>query len=118
MKRVIWVVGAALLIAGCATGAPGSARNICYKAGYQPGTEAFESCWKGERDRQFAGDAGAMLVGAAAGIAANPPAPQTVIIDNRQSAAQRPRSIMCPNGAWAYGTRCVPNPDGTWSGVP
>lgn len=75
------------LLTGCATGAPGSARRICYNTGLQPGTPEFSSCWKGIRDRQFAQDfqavkgaldvaASAALINAAArGAAAYPTAP-------------------------------------------
>lgn len=45
-----------VLLSGCATGAPGSARRICYNSGLQPGTSEFSNCWKGVRDQQFAND--------------------------------------------------------------
>lgn len=117
MKRNILSALAVLVLAGCATGAPGSARNLCYKAGYQPGTEAFENCWKGERDRQFAADGGAMLIGAAAGVIASQPS-GAVYTDPARPATAPAGSIMCPNGAFVYGRRCVMNPDGTFSGAP
>lgn len=61
-----------VLLTGCATGAPGSARRICYNTGLQPGTPEFSSCWKGIRDRQFAQDfqavKGALDVAASAAL--------------------------------------------------
>lgn len=85
-----------ILLSGCATGAPGSARRICYNSGLQPGTPEFSSCWKGVRNQQFAQDAQALkgvldvaasaaLINAAArGAAPYPSAP-----------AQQPNKMKC-----------------------
>jgi len=48
------LVAGGLLLTGCATGMPGSARRICNDAGLQPGTSEFSRCWKGVRNEQFA----------------------------------------------------------------
>lgn len=56
-QRISWVVvavGAGCLLAGCATGTKGSARRMCYDSGLQPGTQAFESCWRGQAARDNA----------------------------------------------------------------
>ena len=50
-QRIFLVVVASTvgcLLAGCATGAKGSARRICYDSGLQPGSQAFENCWRGK----------------------------------------------------------------------
>jgi hypothetical protein len=43
-----------LLLTGCATGMPGSAKRICSDAGIQLKTPEFSHCWKRVRDQQFA----------------------------------------------------------------
>ncbi len=110
MRIAIGIV--ALVLAACATGAPGSARRSCYDAGLQPGTSAFEDCWKRIRDQQMAGtlsDVAAVgLITAAAAAQSAPRAP----------APPSPRTIMCPDGTYVYGVRCQIAPDGTYVGVP
>jgi len=43
---VVSVAIGSILLSGCATGAKGSARRICYDSGHQPGTVEFSNCWQ------------------------------------------------------------------------
>lgn len=131
MRRIIGLV-AVIILAGlasaCATGVKGSARNICYEAGYQPGTQQFSNCWKSVRNEQFAREWPAMNVGVAAGITAGNSVksrgvysgtpgtftPRVWHRDTRHSAV--PSTWLCPNGSYVFGTGCFLAPNGTYYG--
>lgn len=80
---------ALIVLAGCATGVRGSARNICYHQGFQPGTQEFTDCWHGERSRQFQGDAAGIAVGVGVVAAQHaPPAQPYAPLDKPQPPRQ------------------------------
>lgn len=112
MWKAITAGAGALMLAGCATGAPGSSRRMCYDAGFQPGTAAFTNCWQRIRDQQFATDLPLILgitAGVAAGMAANR-GRDPIIFDDA------PRLQMAPDGSWVFGRPRLA-PDGrTWIG--
>jgi hypothetical protein len=56
MYRWLAPIFGVLVFSGCATGAPGSSRRICYEAGFQPHTQEFTDCWHRIRSQQFSQD--------------------------------------------------------------
>lgn len=89
IKTSLLLAGLACLAGGCATGAPGSSRRICYEAGFQPGTAAFTDCWHRIRDQQFAADAPSILLGVLGAGIAQPP------ITDAPPPNQGPREFRC-----------------------
>jgi hypothetical protein len=66
---VVMMAVGTLALAGCVTGAKGSARRQCYDAGFQPHTSEFDNCWKAIARADNA-EMGSFLVGYATGYAA------------------------------------------------
>lgn len=93
MVRLSAIVAILLALTGCATGMKGSARRICYDAGYQPGTAEFTGCWHYVRDQQFAAEAPFMAAGLAAGIAAAPTESPAVIGNVSRQSTPTPRPM-------------------------
>ncbi len=74
--RKFTIVAAAMVLSGCVgghlVGVKGSPRHICYEAGHQPGTAAFNDCWQAgsqqaQRDLINALAVGTAVVGAQQG---------------------------------------------------
>ena len=130
--RKIGLVLLLTFITGCATGVPGSARHTCHKAGLEPGTSEFTNCWTKIRDQQLASDLDAIVgIGLLTVLASPAPAPahpapvyNAPLVHNPPASqqplhyGQRPGAILCPDGSYVYGVRCLLTPGGTYVGAP
>lgn len=101
--RIVPIALTALLLAGCATGAPGSARRMCYDAGLQPGTAEFSDCWKARASADTNEVLGGALVVGAVAAAANAP-PPSASFSSDVSGRLKGQSITGGNRMCVYAT--------------
>jgi hypothetical protein len=119
MKRIFLGVSV-LALSGCAHGMKGSPPYVCaVDYGYAKGTPEYKDCFRqqmaGINSRERAQNAAAfraIAVGIAAyGAATSGQAPATSVPQPVQVSGQPP-IIMCPDGTWQAGKRCMITPDG------
>lgn len=133
MKRV--VLGGIGAVGVYALGGCANNDNIRYVCAVTYGYEKHSSEWNSCMQEQMAvlkerGDAQKrqmiQVVGAAAAVAAegySERAAQQSSYNNQGRTSATPGSkslglIICPDGSWVYGSRCVIAPNGKWVGVP